>query len=50
MLYSSLESLLDQYGAEIREADCVMVGSYVHRGIEVGDWVTQHAKGDYRLL
>ena len=45
LLYSSLESLFGDYGAEIRQADCVLVGSYVHQGIEVCRWVTQNAKG-----
>jgi spore maturation protein CgeB len=45
LLYSSLQELVAQHGAEICAADCVMVGSYVHRGIEVGEWVTQNAKG-----
>ncbi|HBG07774.1 MAG: glycosyltransferase [Geobacteraceae bacterium GWC2_58_44] len=45
VLYSSLPELLERYGAEICGADCVMVGSYVHQGIEVGSWVTQNAKG-----
>jgi spore maturation protein CgeB len=45
VLYSSLDQVFAQYGAEIRQADCVIVGSYVHQGIEVGHWVTQHARG-----
>jgi spore maturation protein CgeB len=45
VLYSSLEELLAGYGAEIRGADCVIVGSYVTQGIEVGRWVTQNARG-----
>ena len=44
-LYSSLEQLFLDYDSEIRDADCVMVGSYVPDGIEVGKWVTQKAKG-----
>lgn len=45
VLYSSLDALFAEYGSEIRAADCVMVGSYVYQGIEVGKWVTQKAKG-----
>jgi spore maturation protein CgeB len=45
VLYDSLDTLLGEYGDEIREADCVVVGSYVQQGIEVGEWVTRNAKG-----
>ena len=45
VLYSSLQDLRSQYGTEICGADCVIVGSYVYQGIEVGSWVTQKAKG-----
>jgi spore maturation protein CgeB len=45
VLYSSLDRVFAEYGAELREADCVIVGSYVHQGIEVGRWVTQNARG-----
>ena len=45
VLYSSLEELWAQYGIEICRADCVIVGSRVHRGIEVGRWVTRKARG-----
>lgn len=45
VLYDSLDSLFADYGPEICAADCVIVGSYVYQGIEVGQWVTRHAKG-----
>lgn len=45
VIYNSLPALLGEYGPEIRAADCVIVGSYVHQGIEVGEWVTRNAKG-----
>uniref|UniRef100_C6E028 Spore protein YkvP/CgeB glycosyl transferase-like domain-containing protein n=1 Tax=Geobacter sp. (strain M21) TaxID=443144 RepID=C6E028_GEOSM len=45
IVYDSLETLLGEYGPEICDADCVIVGSYVHQGIEVGKWVTRNAKG-----
>ncbi|BCG47722.1 hypothetical protein GEOBRER4_n2568 [Citrifermentans bremense] len=45
IIYDSLERLLGEYGPEICDADCVIVGSYVHQGIEVGKWVTKNAKG-----
>lgn len=44
VIYGSLEEL-DDYAGEICEADCVVVGSYVHQGIEIGKWVTKKAKG-----
>ena len=45
VLYSSWDMLLVEYGREIIEADCVIVGSYVPDGIEIGHWVTRKAKG-----
>lgn len=45
LLYDSLDWLFAEYGPEICDADCVIVGSYVYQGIEVGKWVTKHAKG-----
>jgi spore maturation protein CgeB len=45
VVYKSLQALLAEYGEEISQADCVVVGSYVPQGIEVGRWVTQNAKG-----
>lgn len=44
-LYRSLDEVFAAYGREIREADCVIVGSYVHEGVEVGRRVTREAKG-----
>jgi spore maturation protein CgeB len=44
-LYGSLEQLRDAYGAAVREADLVIVGSYVPDGIEVGQWVCSTAHG-----
>ncbi|SNB47491.1 glycosyltransferase [Geobacter sp. DSM 9736] len=45
ILYTSLDHLFAEHGKEIREADCVIVGSYVPEGIEAGHWITRHAKG-----
>jgi len=45
VLYKSLETLFSDYGPEICDADCVIVGSCVHQGIEVGNWVTKNANG-----
>jgi spore maturation protein CgeB len=44
-LYSDLADLKDRFAAAIRSADCVIVGSYVPQGIEVGDWVKSIAQG-----
>lgn len=44
-LYSSLKELKKNFTAEIRQADFVIVGSYVPEGIEVGEWVTRIAEG-----
>jgi spore maturation protein CgeB len=44
-LYSSLEELREKYRREVRDADLVIVGSYVTNGIEVGEWVCATATG-----
>ncbi len=44
-LYESLEELKDRYSDTVREADLVIVGSYVPQGIEIGEWVTATARG-----
>lgn len=44
-LYTSLEDLKDSFGREVREADFVIVGSYVPDGIAVGEWVANAARG-----
>src|SRR5881275_3326338 len=38
-LYDSVRELRSRFRNEIRQADCVIVGSYVPDGIAVGDWV-----------
>ena len=43
-LYRSLDEL-QAHQAEICEADCVIVGSYVPDGVKVGRWVTETAIG-----
>ena len=45
MLYTSLNELKDRFTASVRQADLVMVGSYVPEGVAVGAWVTQTAGG-----
>ncbi|HEX8229885.1 MAG TPA: glycosyltransferase [Chloroflexia bacterium] len=44
-LYSSLDDLKVRFTEEVREADLVIVGSYVPDGVAVGEWVTQTARG-----
>lgn len=45
VLYSSLEDLEQRCTRDVREADCVIVGSYVPDGVAVGKWVIQTAGG-----
>jgi spore maturation protein CgeB len=45
MLYASLEELQDRFAAPIRQADAVIVGSYVPEGVPVGQWVLATARG-----
>jgi spore maturation protein CgeB len=44
-LYDSVADLRDRFGAEIRQADVVVVGSYVPDALEIGAWITRHATG-----
>lgn len=44
-LYSSMEELKDRFSREVREADFVMVGSYVPEGARVAEWVLDTARG-----
>jgi spore maturation protein CgeB len=44
-LYSSVQELKERFGGEVRDADFVMVGSYVPEGVAVGRWVTTTARG-----
>jgi spore maturation protein CgeB len=44
-LYDSLAMLADLHTPLVREADCVVVGSYVPEGIDVGEWVLATATG-----
>lgn len=44
-LYSDLAQLERRHGQAIRDADAVIVGSYVPQGVEIGRWVTRHARG-----
>ncbi len=44
-LYAGAEDLKRRFGGALEAADCVMVGSYVPEGIEIGRWITEHAGG-----
>lgn len=44
-LYDSVERLRAEHAAAVREADAVIVGSYVPDGIEVGRWTCATARG-----
>lgn len=44
-LYESVEDLRERFETPVREADLVIVGSYVPEGIRVGEWVTSTARG-----
>lgn len=44
-LYSSLEDLQQRFTGAVRDADVVIVGSYVPEGVAVGDWVLRTARG-----
>ena len=44
-LYGSLDELRERHAAAVRDADLVVVGSYVPEGVAVGEWVTGTARG-----
>jgi spore maturation protein CgeB len=44
-LYGSLEELRREHGAAVRDAELVVVGSYVPDGVAVGEWVIETARG-----
>lgn len=44
-LYTSVCDLTDRFASEVRDADLVIVGSYVPDGTAVGQWVTRTARG-----
>jgi spore maturation protein CgeB len=45
VLYRSLDQLKKKFSGAIRDADVVVVGSYVPDGIELGKWVIETAGG-----
>ncbi len=44
-LYGGLDEAKDRFAREVRQADAVIVGSYVPDGTALGEWVTAHARG-----
>jgi spore maturation protein CgeB len=44
-IYHGLAQLKHRYARHVRDADLVMVGSYVADGVAVGEWVTSTAEG-----
>ena len=44
-LYGSLDELRNEYADAVRDADVVVVGSYVPDGVGVGEWVISIARG-----
>lgn len=44
-IYNSLTELKDNFGSSIKDADLVIVGSYVPDGVSVGQWVNLTAGG-----
>ena len=44
-LYETLDDLRARHLREVREADVVIVGSYVPDGVMVAEWVLEHAEG-----
>lgn len=44
-LYQSLKDIPQRFGKMIRDADLVVIGSYVPDGIAISEWITTHARG-----
>jgi spore maturation protein CgeB len=44
-LYAGFDQLRERFGDAIRDADLVVVGSFVPEGVRVGGWVTTIARG-----
>jgi spore maturation protein CgeB len=44
-IYQSLDELCGRFEPEVRDADLVIVGSYVPDGVRIGQWVTATAEG-----
>ncbi len=44
-LYDSVAEAKERFEREVRDADVVVVGSYVPDGVEIGEWVLSTARG-----
>jgi spore maturation protein CgeB len=44
-IYRSVAALKQRFAALVRDADLVIIGSFVPQGIEVGEWVVRQARG-----
>ena len=44
-LYQSLRDIPRRFGRLIRDADLVIIGSYVPDGLAIAEWTTTHARG-----
>jgi spore maturation protein CgeB len=44
-LYDSLHEVAPRLGSLVRNADLVILGSFVPDGVVLGDWITTHARG-----
>src|SRR5947209_6077381 len=44
-IYQSLSELNRSFGDEVRDADCVIVGSFVPDGVAIGEWITETTDG-----
>jgi spore maturation protein CgeB len=44
-LYANPDELRERHADAVRDAELVIVGSYVPDGVQVGDWVQEHARG-----
>ncbi len=44
ILYNSLDELIEKYTGIVKNANLVIVGSYVPEGVAVGEWVTKTAE------
>ncbi len=44
-LYQSVEDLKERFTRDVRQADVVIIGSYVPDGVAVGSWATKIARG-----
>jgi spore maturation protein CgeB len=45
VLYDTLDALRAEHAARVRDADVVVVGSYVPDGVRVGEWACATARG-----